>query len=150
MSLRYSIYKVQTSLSALASAFAFYHTQKHLSRTFFKFFQIFLRDFSARCSREQLCYDSTSVSICQALFSKTFKFLSDSLFIWAARKRPAYISIHHLICQALFFQFLNFFILGSYCPLHRGFCLLFSLNATFCEGFLSLRESESDKVPLGS
>ena len=102
MSLRYSIYKVQTFLSLSLTAFAFYHTQFHLSRTFFKFFQIFPRDFSARCSREQLRHVSTSGSICQALFSSFCKFLPDSLFICAALKRPAYISTAVTICQALF------------------------------------------------
>ena len=134
MSLRYSIYKVQTSLSALASAFAFYHTQFHLSRTFFKFFQIFLRDFSARCSREQLRYVSTSALICQALFSRFCKFRTDSLFICAARKRLAYTSTHPPFCQALFFQFFPFI-------LH----LLSSHILIVCAGFLSLRESESSK-----
>ena len=150
MSLRYSIYKVQTRCFALADSFLILSHSVPFVKNFFQVFVNFSEGFSARCSREQLRYVSTSASICQALFSKTFKFLSDSLFIWAARKRPAYISIRLLFCQALFFQFLNFFILGSYCPLHRGFCLLFSLNATFCEGFLSLRESESDKIPQGS
>ena len=141
MSLRYSIYKVQTSLSALASAFAFYHTQFHLSRTFFKFFQIFLRDFSACCSCEQLRYVSTSVAICQALFSRFCKFLTDSLFLCVARRRLAYISTQSPFCQALFFVFSHLFstlILSVFDP-------QFSISF-----LLTLQPSAQDSSPCGS
>jgi len=50
LSLRYSIYKVQTAW-LIAEARLSYHTQFHLSRTFFKYFQISLRRFDSvvRC-----------------------------------------------------------------------------------------------------
>ena len=106
---RYSIYKVQCSVPLSRSACLYYHIKFHLSRTFFKFFQFFLRDFSACCSREQLCYVSTSVSICQALFSSSCKFLSDLLFIWAVSRQLRYITTTVAICQALFHKFLHVF-----------------------------------------
>ena len=75
MSLRYSIYKVQTCSQLLAEACLSYHTQFHLSRTFFKFFQISLSGFDSvfAVTSRRPEYLSTSFSICQELFSSFFK-----------------------------------------------------------------------------
>ena len=77
---RYSIYKVQCSLSLSRSAFTYYHIVFHLSRTFFKFFQISSCCFSySRRPRGQLAYINTSSSICQYLFSIFFKKIREPL-----------------------------------------------------------------------
>ena len=48
---------------------------------------------------------STSASICQALFSSSFKFLSLLCFVAVSRGQLAYTTTHIPICQALFFTF---------------------------------------------
>ena len=143
MSLRYSIYKVQTSRFALAHSFLILSHSVSFVKNFFQVFSNFSEVFFACCSREQLRYVSTSVVICQALFSRFFKFRTDSLFFSAARKRPAYTSTHPTFCQALF----SIFIIDFFCLPVRDFRLFLSHTSSFFAGFLSLRESESDTEP---
>ena len=82
LSLRYSIYKVQTRRFALADSFLILSHSEPFVKNFFQAFSIFSEVIFACCSREQLRYVSTSAFICQALFSSSCKFLSDLLFIW--------------------------------------------------------------------
>ena len=114
MSLRYSIYKVQTSFGVSFSCplrtFICYHILSNLSSTFFKFFQILFCDSSSsRLSPfiRQLLYDITRTSICQELFSCFFDFL---LIYLVTRRRLAYTSIWRAICQALFYKNLHLFL----------------------------------------
>ena len=143
MSLRYSIYKVQTSRFALAHSFLILSRSASFVKNFFQVFSNFSEVFIACCSREQLRYVSTSAFICQALFSRFFKFRTDSLFICAARKQLAYISTPFFNCQALF----SIFTVDFFCLLVRDFCPFLSHTSSFFAGFLSLRESESDTEP---
>ena len=85
LSLRYSIYKVQSRSRLTAEARLSYHTLFHLSRTFFKFFQIFSSRFDSvvRVTSRRLEHLTTSRSICQELFSSFFKFLFASVFFAA-------------------------------------------------------------------
>ena len=94
LSLRYSIYKVQSRSRLTAEACLSYHTLFHLSRTFFKFFQISLSGFDSifAVTSRRLGYISTSFFICQELFSSFSNFfcfcsfslsLADSLRILA-------------------------------------------------------------------
>ena len=132
LSLRYSIYKVQTSFVSFI--------------------------FHVRC---ELLYVSTSCRICQELFSKFFKFfcafavlqafafhrttlilyhrifdLSRTFscffdFLWfhlAARRRLAYISTEAAICQALFTIFCSLFC--KFLP--EDNCLLFAYKSPIC------------------
>ena len=121
MSLRYSIYKVQTFLFALAHSFCILSHSVSFVKNFFQVFSNFSEVFFARCSREQLRYVSISSRICQALFSSFCKFLSDSLFVSVTSRRLAYTSTALLNCQALFLLFCNLFykIVRS---LFRGSC----------------------------
>ena len=87
---RYSIYKVQWSVLARASALAwtslFYHSRFSLSRTFFKFFQTFSTDpvVSPPLSR-QLRYTITYQTICQSLKQTFLKTIS--------KKFPAHFAL---------------------------------------------------------
>ena len=128
------------------SAFAFYHTQAGLSRTFFKFFQTFLRGFCCLLLAEQLRYVSTSSVICQALFSSSCKFLSDLLFFSAARRRLAYTSTPPPFCQALFHLFSAFFIVDFSDPQGAIPHLFPSGSSAFCEANLSSQGMVSNSI----
>ena len=141
MSLRYSIYKVQISLFTLTdSLFILAHSVSFV-KNFFQVFSNFSEVFFAGCSCEQLHQVSTSVTICQALFSRFCKFLTDSLFLCAAHRRLAYISTQSPFCQALFFVFSHLFstlILSVFDP-------QFSISF-----LLTLQPSAQDSSPCGS
>ena len=98
LSLRYSIYKVQFATHRFAvTAFELYHAQFRLSRTFFKFFQTFLRGFLRSLLAEQPRYVSTSASICQALFQFFSSFFRICCFILSPRGNL------HILAHRLYF-----------------------------------------------
>jgi len=128
LSLRYSIYKVQ-SLGLTAEARLSYHTQFHLSRTFFKFFQISLSRFdSVVCvTSRRLEHLNTSDFICQELFSNSFHFLFDMpFFLSPPRTASVYYHLYHYLSIPFFCLFLIFFILGIKAPVS---CLFFLYSA---------------------
>ena len=89
-------------LSASRLACLSYHIRFRLSRTFFKFFQTFSEVLVVRCCPKQLCYVSTSGSICQALFRLFSNFITGRPLSLSARRQLAYISTPTPFCQGLF------------------------------------------------
>ena len=113
MSLRYSIYKVQTSfVSFIFMSAANFYILSHLVELVKNFFQVFSNSFvlllrSAHKSFiTQPFYDITDSSVCQEVF---LNFLKRPIHLFAASLRPAYISTAPSICQALFLQISTFF-----------------------------------------
>ena len=107
MSLRYSIYKVQTFLSLSLTAFAFYHISFRLSRTFFKFFQTFLICGFARCSVSNFAMLAHLVSFVKHFFQILFKFNRRAVLL-----APPAGDLHILAHRLLFVKhyFTNFSI----------------------------------------
>ena len=114
------IYKVHTALSGGSLS---YHTVFVLSRTFFRFFNLFSFSqtprraapyFARRLSR-RLAYCSTSCSLCQELFSGIFRPVSIPSFRTTIQKctalcRTASICYHaHPGLSSTFFDFFPFF-----------------------------------------
>ena len=121
--LRCLIYKVHTALSGGSLS---YHTVFVLSRTFFRFFNLFSFSqtprraapyFARRLSR-RLAYCSTSCSLCQELFSGIFRPVSIPSFRTTIQKctalcRTASICYHaHPGLSSTFFDFFPFFFLS--------------------------------------
>ena len=140
MSLRYSIYKVQTrSFRSFLTAANFY-ILAHLVELVKNFFQVFSNSFCARCAPgkpfiTQLLYLIILISICQELFSCFSKFSDLSL---PSGARLAYTSTPYPNCQALFYNFFYSFLVyltKKHLSLHTGLPGLF-------RAFLSLSEIE--------
>ena len=113
MSLRYSIYKVQThSLCSFLSAANFY-ILAHLVELVKNFFQVFSNSFLCSLRSRlspfitQLLYVIIFTSFCQEVFSCFLKF--SDLFLSFA-ERLAYISIPYSLCQALLYNFSSSFL----------------------------------------
>jgi len=136
LSLRYSIYKVQirsllqARLGSLRT-FICYHIFNHLSRTFFKFFQISFR--CALCSRisafiTQLFKFTTFFSVCQELFH----FFSNFFSCGVALCRTQLFKDNTLTsyCQELFLVFLKFFV---YRRRSRGQLAYISTSNPICQ-----------------
>ena len=124
LSLRYSIYKVQTSSLSQARlgsprTFICYHILSNLSRTFFKFFQI-LFDVVLHSRTlsfiAQLCYHTTEKFVCQELFQVFSNFFSLRFDVFRSRGQLRYISTSFVVCQAFFHKNLHFFL----CYFTRG------------------------------
>ena len=112
MSLRYSIYKVQTasrSRGQLLHISTLNIICQELFSSFFKF--LFEFAFFARpCG--QLLDISTTSFICQELFSSFFKFLEVCIFFCCPRGQLRYISTSRVVCQALFHKKLHLFLVS--------------------------------------
>ena len=113
MSLRYSIYKVQTrSFRSFLSAANFY-ILAHLVELVKNFFQVFSNSFlcSLRSRRirssHNLYYLTILTSFCQELFSCFSKFFD---FLLPSAGRLAYTSTPLPNCQALFYKFFYSFL----------------------------------------
>ena len=116
MSLRYSIYKVQTSPFALASQLIYSSTLKLICQELFSSFFKFLRGVSiACCSLSNFAMLAHPKSFVKNFFQVFANFFWICYSFDAAQKRPAYISTQATICQALFFDFFNF-LSGSFYP----------------------------------
>ena len=114
MSLRYSIYKVQCSLFALADSFLILAHSVPFVKNFFQVFSNFFAVFRFRC----LPRVSGDLNILADLFSfvkNFFQVFSNFFEILFCSCRPrrqlAYISTDRAFCQALFQLFLILFIL---------------------------------------
>ena len=113
LSLRYSIYKVQTrSFRSFLSAANFYilaHLVELVKNFFHVFSNSFLCSLRSRLSPfiTQLLYVIIFTSFCQEVFSCFLKF--SDLFLSFA-ERLAYISIPYSLCQALFYKFCILFL----------------------------------------
>ena len=147
MSLRYSIYKVQTCSQLLAEACLSYHTQFHLSRTFFKFFQISLSRFdSVVCCHLAATRASYHIDFhLSTTFFKFFKFLFDSILFPVPRGQLAYISTSFSFCQASFYIISDFFHLPDQGEDHGLFRCSF-----FCAEFLCRLATVSDNIHQGT
>ena len=123
MSLRYSIYKVQTcsfcSFSCPPRTFICYHILSNLSSTFFKFFQIL---FDVRCApdRSRSSHNFLSLSQDNRFVKNFFLFFRFSFDFLVARRQLAYTSTPLPFCQALFYKFCTFFLVVLLC-VHLSF-----------------------------
>ena len=125
MSLRYSIYKVQSRSRLTAEARLSYHTLFHLSRTFFKFFQIFSSRFDSvvRVTSRRLEHLITSRFICQELFSSFFKFLFASVF-FAALADSLHILPHPSPFVKYIFTFIAIFYIKKGSPVKDSLIII--------------------------
>ena len=72
-----TLFNFQGTLAPFSGAHLMYHTQHYMSRTFFKFFELyFVFDL---CLTRQLCYITTYSTICQTLFTSFFDFFLPSV-----------------------------------------------------------------------
>ena len=132
LSLRYSIYKVQTrSFRSFLSAANFY-ILAHLVELVKNFFQVFSNSFLCSLRSRlspfitQLLYVIIFTSFCQEAFSCFLKF--SDLFLSFA-ERLAYISIPYSLCQALFYKFFYSFLVyltKKHLSLYAGLLVFFS------------------------
>ena len=105
LSLRYSIYKVQSCCFAFADSFCILPHLISFVKNFFQVFSNFFDLWFRSLLGEQLRYVSTFGFICQALFSNSFQIRPLRCSLGAARRRLAYTSTPPPFCQALFSLF---------------------------------------------
>ena len=148
MSLRYSIYKVQTFLSLSLTAFAFYHISFRLSRTFFKFFQTFLICGFARCSVSNFAMLAHLVSFVKHFFQILFKFDRRAVLL-APPAGDLHILAYHLPFVKHFVHYFSRFISDCIYPWDEVLYPSPSDSLTFCAAALFFPGMASGSIPPG-
>ena len=134
-----------SAVSLSLTAFAFYHTQVHLSRTFFKFFQI-----SLRCLSLVVLANNFAMLAHPLSFVKLFFHFFPNFFRIRYSFAPPAGDLHILARHAPFVKhyftfFSSFFTVDSSHPLASVFYPFSSPDSVFSAGFLSLPVPESDR-----